>query len=196
MLWGNKQISTWEKNVMHKKNYKWPHILAFNEPDQSGQSAMSVGEAVSLWWKYIEPVNSAVNVGPAVTASPNGIKWIQNFMKSCKGCHVDVVPFHFYGMNADAFISTAKHFHTMFPTKKIWVTEWACQNYGGAKGQCSQTDVNNFLRKTQGFLDGADYIGKYAYFGPLTHFPGGFNTKNRLISTSGSITALGKQYIN
>ena len=123
MLWGNKQISTWEKNVMHKKNHKWPHILAFNEPDQSGQSAMSVGEAVSLWWKYIEPVNSAVNVGPAVTASPNGIKWIQKFMKDCKGCHVDVVPFHFYGMNADAFISDCKNFHKMFPSKKIWVTD-------------------------------------------------------------------------
>ncbi len=48
---------------------------------------------------------------------------------------------------------------------------------------------------SQGFLDGDDYIGKYAYFGPLIKFPGGFNTKNRLISSSGSITALGKQYI-
>ena len=47
-------------------------------------------------------------------------------------------------MNAEASISTAKTFDKMLPGKKIWVTEWACQNYGGAKGQRSQSDVNNF----------------------------------------------------
>ena len=103
--------------------YKWPHILTFNEPAQGDRSAMSVGQAISLWWKYIEPINSAVNVGPAVTASPSGIKWIQRFMKESNGYHVDVVPFHFYDTDADAFISDCKNFHKMFPSRKIWVTD-------------------------------------------------------------------------
>ena len=49
---------------------------------------MSVGDAINLWWQYIEPVNADFKVSPAVTASPNGIKWIQNFVDGCNGCNV------------------------------------------------------------------------------------------------------------
>ena len=99
-------------------------------------------------------------------------------------------------MDADAFISTAENFHKMFPGKEIWVTEWACQNYGGASGQCSLSDIKAFLSKTQKYMNGQSWIGKYAWFGPLTQFPGGFNTLNRLITSGGAMTDLGWEYLS
>lgn len=193
MLWSGKQISDWNKNIAGKS---FKNVLAFNEPEISGQSEMSVGEAVGLWKQYIKPMD-ARHGAPAVTTSPKGLAWIKDFLDSCDNCGaIDFLCFHYYGMDPDDFISTIEGIHKTYPNYKIWVTEWACQNYGSNQDQqCSLGTIQNFLAKTQSWLDGTSYIERYAWFGALTQFPGNFNTKNRLISSSGAITPLGSQYI-
>ncbi|KAG8925891.1 hypothetical protein FRC00_003517 [Tulasnella sp. 408] len=192
MLWSGKQISDWNKNVAGKS---FKNVLAFNEPEISGQSEMSVGEAVDLWWKYIQPMN-ARHGSPAVTTSPKGLDWLSDFLNQCNGCDVDFICVHYYGMDPDDFIKTIQNVHSRFGGKKIWVTEWACQNYGSNQDkQCSLSTIKSFMAATQAFLDGASYVERYAWFGALTQFPGNFNTQNRLISTSGGLTDLGRQYI-
>ncbi|KAG9049586.1 hypothetical protein FS837_009786 [Tulasnella sp. UAMH 9824] len=194
MLWSGKQINDWNKNVAGKTSFK--NVLAFNEPEIGGQSEMSVGEAVDLWYQYIKPMK-ARHGAPAVTTSPKGIAWIKDFMNQCgDSCDIDFLCFHYYGMDPDDFISTIKSLHSQFPGKPIWVTEWACQNYGSNQDkQCSLSTIKSFMAKTQAFLDGADYVERYAWFGALTEFPGNFNTQNRIITTSGALNDLGRQYI-
>ncbi|KIO28848.1 glycoside hydrolase family 128 protein [Tulasnella calospora MUT 4182] len=192
MLWSGKQIGDWNSQVAGKT---FKNVLAFNEPEISGQSEMSVGEAVDLWNKYIKPMN-ARHGAPAVTTSPKGVAWIEDFMSQCgSNCDIDFMCFHYYGMDPDDFIKTIKDLHTKF-NKPIWVTEWACQNYGSNQDkQCSLSTIKSFMAETQAFLDNTSYIERYAWFGALTEFPGNFNTLNRLITTSGGITDLGRQYI-
>ncbi|KAG9005523.1 hypothetical protein FRB90_010355 [Tulasnella sp. 427] len=98
-------------------------------------------------------------------------------------------------MDVENFKSTITEFHNKFK-KPIWITEWACQNYGSNQNhQCSQDQINTFMRETQAWLDSTPWVERYAYFAPITKFPGGFNTKNRLMSSSGAITPLGQDYI-
>ncbi|KAJ7439566.1 hypothetical protein B0H11DRAFT_1659827, partial [Mycena galericulata] len=43
-------------------------------------------------------------------------------------------------------------FHQEFKLP-IWVTEWACQNMSGPDDQCTLTEVIDFLKITQTFMD-------------------------------------------
>ncbi|KAG8897312.1 hypothetical protein FRB99_008236 [Tulasnella sp. 403] len=191
MLWSGKQVGDWNKLVVGKS---FKNVLAFNEPDQDGQSSMSVGEAISLWYQYVKPVK-ARHGSPAVTSSPNGFKWIRDFMNGCGDCDVDYVTFHYYGMDADDFIAKVTSLHDEH-NKPIWITEWACQNYGGNQDkQCSDSDASNFMRATQGFLDSTPWIERYSWFGALKELPGNFNDVNRIMTPGGKINALGRQYI-
>jgi len=64
-----------------------------------------------------------------------------------------------------------KDFHGTFQ-KPIWVTEWACQNYYDVKDQCSEQEVFAFMNKTQTFMDGADFVERYAWFGAMRDMQG------------------------
>ncbi len=59
-------------------------------PNESGQSNMSPDHAVQLWWQYIEPqkANGHKLVAPAVSSSPAGFTWTQEFFAKCVGCTV------------------------------------------------------------------------------------------------------------
>jgi len=196
MLWGYKQLDDWNSQV---KGKKFSNVLAFNEPDQSGQSAMSVGSALSLWKQAIQPMHSRKG-SPAVTSSPAGLAWLDSFLSQCHApdCTVDFVTIHHYGMDEQVFISMIETLYNKHK-KPIWVTEWACQNYGSNQNQqCDQGKVASFLSTTQSWLDSTNYVERYAWFGPLTNWDlaPNFNQKNGLLSKSKSLSALGHQYIS
>ena len=69
-----------------------------------------------------------------------------------------------YGTNATAFQQHVGDYHDTFQ-RPIWVTEWACQDYVNPSNVCSLDDVVSFMNATQTYLDGVDFVERYAWFG-------------------------------
>jgi len=153
---------------------------------------MSPGSAVAIWREHVEPVNAGKIGSPAVTTSPEGLKWIKAFLKECKGCRVDFVCLHYYGTSASDFKRLITKFHKAVK-KPIWVTEWACQDYSGKNHQCSAEVTLKFLKETKQWMDKKSWIQRYAYYGAFESM--NINPTNRLMTPNGEITHLGKFYL-
>jgi hypothetical protein len=104
--------------------------LGFNEPDgpkSTGGSSISASDAASIWKSEIEPVRKlGIKLGaPAVTGSPRGLQWLDDFVSHCSGkCTLDFIPVHWYG-NFDGLSSYVGQVRKKFEDKDIWVTEYA-----------------------------------------------------------------------
>jgi hypothetical protein len=75
------------------------HPSRFNEPDNSGQAAMSPQVAAAAWKQYMQPfAGKAKLVSPAITnaAAPNGEAWMDSFLQACSGCTIDAIAIHIY----------------------------------------------------------------------------------------------------
>lgn len=82
------------------------HVLTFNEPDGStatGGSNLAPSAAASAWISQVQPLKKlGVKLGaPAVTGSPGGFTWLQQFFDACASqgtnCTADFIPVHWYG---------------------------------------------------------------------------------------------------
>ncbi|KIK08407.1 glycoside hydrolase family 128 protein [Laccaria amethystina LaAM-08-1] len=192
MLWGPKQIGDFTQLV--KPGYA-KTVLGFNEPNQSGQSNLDPGYAAQLWQQYIQPLKNQgyALVTPACTNAPSGKQWYQSFFSACTGCTFDIIAVHYYGTSPQDFINYITDIHNTF-NLDVFVTEFACQNFGGG-AQCSDSDVTNFMDTVTGFMDSTSWVKKYFAFG-LQHDMVGVNPANQLLASNGYPTALGKDYIN
>lgn len=109
------------------------YVLGFNEPDGStstGGSNMLADTAASLWISEIEPLKKrGVRIGaPAVTGSPQGFTWLENWFKACDGdCNPDFIPVHWYG-NFEGMASHIGQVMGTYPNLQVWVTEWGFPN--------------------------------------------------------------------
>jgi hypothetical protein len=196
MLWGKDQISDFTSTLGNTlTSNQVSAALAFNEPQQSGQSNLSPEDGASMWKEYIEPLKAkGLRLGsPAPSSAPNGKTWLQDFLTACNGgCTVDFIALHWYATNTTEFKRYLTDFHDTFQ-RPLWITEWACQNFAGGP-QCKDDEVPVFLRETQGFMDSVDWVERYSYFGAMKEMQG-VNEANRLMDKKGKITDLGKQYI-
>ncbi|KAI0058321.1 glycoside hydrolase [Artomyces pyxidatus] len=197
MLWGSDQANQWQGTINQTIQERHVQaVLAFNEPQQPGQSNLTPAQGADLWRTYIEPLRlQGVRLGsPAPSSAPSGKTWLQDWLAACDGgCTVDFIALHWYDVDADAFKAYLQDFHQTF-NLNLWVTEWACQNYNDVKAQCSQDDIYQFMNNTESFMDETDYVERYAWFGAMENMQG-VNQDDALMTKSGSINALGKQYI-
>lgn len=191
MLWGYDQISDFQSLVV--KGYA-NHVLGMNEPNEPSQSNMSPQDGAQLWQQYIEPLASLgyYLVSPACTNDQSGLQWMADFFMACNGCTVDAIAFHFYGTDAQAFISYATQLHNTYG-KNLWVTEFADQDYSGANQQASQEEVNAFAATIANFVDTTSWM-EYAFpFGVMSDLQG-VNTANSLLDSNDKPTALAYTY--
>jgi len=196
MLWGERQISQWTNTINQTiRNRNVTHALAFNEPQQIAQSNLSSQQGADLWRTYVQPLKvQGIRLGsPATSSAPSGKTWLQGFIAACGDCTVDFTALHWYGINSTEFVVYLQDFHNTFQ-RPIWVTEWACQNFVQADGQCSQQDVINFMNATQSFMDQTEWVERYSWFGAMKEMQG-VNEYNRIMGTDGRINDLGRQYI-
>ncbi|KAJ3494304.1 hypothetical protein NLG97_g4170 [Lecanicillium saksenae] len=147
----------WRDRVDKWLNQGTGHLLGFNEPEQSGQARMSVGEAVDAWREWMEPYAPRARLGaPAV--SNDGWDWITQFLNQCQGCHIDFIPIHWY--NPDSLEWDFENWVNRICSlgKPVWITE-----FKGLNG--SNEDDLAFLKKAMDFLEGNGCVERYAYFG-------------------------------
>lgn len=104
------------------------YALGFNEPDgcKDGGSCVDPDLAAELWIAKIEPLKDLdIKLGaPAVTGSPRGLEWFQNFFTACDGgCTPDFVPIHWYG-NFEGMASYMGQVNATYQNMTMWVTEF------------------------------------------------------------------------
>ena len=77
-------------------------LLAFQEPDLPGSTALSVSTAVQIWNQKIIPYRTSSGIkllSPAVTSNEaTGLPWLAQFMAAVPNAKPDYIALHYYGM--------------------------------------------------------------------------------------------------
>ena len=132
MLWGNESDSSFLDTVsgLIDSGTKVNYALGFNEPDSSinGGSGVAAEDAAATWIRLLEPLREKHQVklgAPAVTGSPSGFTWLQDFFTACNGgCHPKFIPVHWYG-NFEGLASHIGQVNATYMNMSMWVTEFA-----------------------------------------------------------------------
>jgi hypothetical protein len=182
MLWGldTSDITSWVTKATAAIASGSTHLLAFNEPDYSGQANLGYAAAAAGYLTYMQPFASKAKLGsPAVTngGDPMGLTWLANFVSACSTCTIDFVAIHWYngGTAADfqAYITKA---YAAGGNRPLWITEFE------ASGTTAEQQA--FLETMLPWLDASDMVERYAYF---------MAADGNLISGT-SLSALGTTY--
>jgi len=190
MCWGAKQEATFKSKV--PPGSKWHTVLGFNEPNESGQSNMSPEAACALWRRVLSPMKNAGHrvVSPATTCGPDGLAWMQKFVKVCPDAKFDIIALHWYNQGMTDFKARLNAYHNAFPNYIIWVTEYAQQNWNGGK-QTTLAQNIQFMKDSTAWMDSLWWVGKYFPYGFMTNM-NGLNPADILMDSTGKPTTLGK----
>ncbi|KGL58895.1 glycosyl hydrolase [Polaribacter sp. Hel1_85] len=154
------------------ENMNFNNLLAFNEPDNSDQSNLTVAEALEAYPKLLA---SGLRIGaPGVeniqysstNDSFNDGAWIQEFMDSCvvRGYRVDFIPAHDYiRRSKSSFIERFQALHDRY-NLPVWVTEY---NYGNPNMGSADLTVEQGYSNIKGLteaLEEADFIERYNWY--------------------------------
>lgn len=95
MLWGfdYDHTSAWNDDASSWIDAGSKHLLAFNEPENVGQSNISPTAAADAYRQYMEPFAGRAQLG-APGVSNDGRDWMKQFLSLCSECTIDFVPIH------------------------------------------------------------------------------------------------------
>lgn len=91
---------------------------------------------------------------------------LQAWIVACRGqCIYDFVPIHFYGTDASDMIAYIKEFHDTYK-KPIWVTEFACLEFGGSNKRCNKVKAEAFMKTVIDYMKTAESgVERWNWFG-------------------------------
>ncbi|KAF9878439.1 hypothetical protein CkaCkLH20_03931 [Colletotrichum karsti] len=181
-------------------------LLAFNEPDGdtgSGGSSIDPEDAAKAYIEHIVPLRDSDSrkweiSHPVVTGSPQGLEWLRKFNESCydiddNGCPADFVAVHWYGdaVGLQNWLGSLRDFYNETSSDlKFWVTEMALP-------QQDSDATLAMMNQSLTFLDDADYVEGYAWFGAFRKDEAnGWTGKSvSLFDGDGGLTELGALYL-
>lgn len=163
-----------------------PLAFTYNEPDNAGQSNISVGDAVNSWSNI---ATAASNTGtqlasPSVTNSTSpgqGLDWLNQFMNSDTtvngqtkkvGDTVSAINLHWYGnvsnpndpSQVSQAVDSLKNYlgqaHSEFPDKPIVLSEFGLNPNGNSAASSPE-----FLQQAEQMLNSLPYVEMYAPYG-------------------------------
>ncbi len=176
------------------------HVLSFNEPDgpaSTGGSDISPRAAAESYLTNLLPLREApyhlrVSV-PAVTGSPTGLTWLQDFNASClvlnpdAGCPADFLPVHWYG-NFEGLASHMGQLRGLYPALPMWITE-----YGLPNAELEETQA--FYNVSAEYFDRLDYVERYSYFGAFRSDTSNVGPNAAFLDDEGALTDMGSWYL-
>ncbi|QRV91502.1 glycoside hydrolase family 128 protein [Ceratobasidium sp. AG-Ba] len=191
MVWGAKQKSTFQQKI---NGADYTLCMGFNEPNQEGQSDMSVADGVNLWRQVMTPAGKqgCKLVSPATTSAPSGIQWVKDFQKACPDCQMDFIALHWYDVSLDAFKAYTEFYNTF--KKPIIISEFACQNFNNGP-QCTKDQTWALHTGIAKFAAENDWIALIAPFGAMRDMQG-VNPFNQMMDNNGNPTDLGQFWLN
>jgi len=191
MIWGERNLNAADEAAA--RNSGSGILLTFNEPDNAGQSNMTVAQALAAW-PQLEALNMTLG-SPAVgddATNPNG--WLAQFMAGAKaaGYRVDFICIHSYQSNFDPEIATQnllKYLDTVHKMYKlpIWVTEYAMGYWPSSQGVTPPYPIQATFAAVSGpALEKLEYVQRYAWYSDTPNQPS-WSAYN----TDGTETAVG-----
>ncbi|KZW03922.1 hypothetical protein EXIGLDRAFT_715953 [Exidia glandulosa HHB12029] len=166
---------------------------------------MTPSAAADLWMSAIHPLTTQgynTVISPAMITSTTGINWMTSFVKLCPQCYkdIDIIAVHTYNINATKAIANYNTVHSLFPEKKIAITEFACQSFysGDPYHNCTVDQAKAFMLAIMKFVEKTPWIVWAAYFGMFkeNEIGGGVYKTNAMIGDDGMPNILGKAYLS
>ena len=167
MIWGAGSVTKANLRTARRNGH---YLLGFNEPDNAGQSNMTVTQALHLWPRLM---GTGLKLGsPAVAtdaATPGG--WLDQFMRGVRARHlrVNFITVHWYGgdfatgqavQQLRSYL-TAIHARYRLP---IWLTEFALIRFGPTTTFPSGRRQAAFLTAATSMLGRLSFVHRYAWF--------------------------------
>ncbi|HXB49842.1 MAG TPA: glycoside hydrolase family protein [Streptosporangiaceae bacterium] len=167
MIWGTGSVT---KANLRQARHEGHYLLGFNEPDNAGQSNMTVAQALHLWPRLM---STGMTLGsPAVAtgaATPGG--WLDRFMAGAVADHyrVNFIAVHWYG--GDFATGAAVHqleaylraIHARY-RKPVWLTEFALMKFGASTTFPSARRQAAFVKAATAMLQRLKFVQRYAWF--------------------------------
>jgi len=167
MIWGAASVTAATLQQVKREGH---YLLGFNEPDNSGQSNMTVAQALQLWPQLMA---TGMTLGsPAVAtdaATPGG--WLDQFMQGAKsrGYRVNFIAVHWYG--GDFATSAAvgqletylKAIHARYHLP-LWLTEFALIRFGATTTFPTPAQQAAFVTAATEMLQRLSFVQRYAWF--------------------------------
>ena len=167
MIWGAGSVTAATlRQVRHEGHY----LLGFNEPDNSGQSNLTVRHALALWPRLMA---TGMKLGsPAVAtdaATPGG--WLDRFMHGARasGYRVSFIAVHWYGGDfaTGAAVGQLRTYLEAIHARyhlPIWLTEFALIRFGSTTSFPSPRQQAAFVTAAARMLQGLSFVQRYAWF--------------------------------
>jgi len=171
--------------------------MAFNEPDNSGQSFITPSAAAVAYNLNMMPFKGKARLGaPAVTNANqtgvvSGLTWLEAFINDCSGCQIDFFPIHWYNDVPDVtgFQDHVKAAFVAGGNKPLWITEFGPNPTSG-----NSPGWVDFLKQVIPWLDACDMVERYAYFMCAVSDSAAGN--DYLLSANNVLSDIGNTYIS
>ena len=197
MFWGQGNVTDANISLVQqlKSSGQAKYVLGFNEPDQPGQSNMTVSQAIALWPKL---QSIGLPLGSPATSWPT-LQWFTDFMDSvkAKNLRVDFICVHMYvGTDDVSFVQTLQQVYNQYHLP-IWITEFATADWNASTPSANSytaAQALGFMQRLLPKLDSLSFVQRYSWFsGDPTSaalWP------SALIGNNGQLTTLGSWYAN
>ena len=166
------------------QNSNQPIIHFFNEPERQG---ISPEHAADIWHKQMIPLRKNKGkklVSPSCSNDEKGQGWIEAFMRLVSKDPPDFLGLHYYSTDGNAAIHFLESMHQKFPHQKIIVSEIASISR-------NKNDVFGFTAQLANYMDHADWIFEYGFFGCMRKLADDFvSPAAQLMNPDGSFTPL------
>lgn len=204
-------LYTWSADQSSKNNYEyvpekwqryWPsweqinakenisHVIAYNEPDHTEQSNITVAQAIAQWPEFMQ---SGLRIGsPACTEFST---WLYPFIDSIKArnyrCDYVVIHAYWGGLSASQWYNNLKAIYQRtgrplwikeWNNGATWTTEWWPDGYSE-----SLTKQYNELKAILNVMDTASFVERYSIYNWVGY-------KRMLIADDGWVTPAGELY--
>jgi hypothetical protein len=167
MIWGAGSVTA---AALSQARHASDVLLTFNEPDNGGQSNMTVQQALNLWPRLM--ATGMRLSSPAVAsggATPGG--WLDSFMSGAAAQHdrVNFITLHWYGgdFTTSAAVSELRSYLQAVWNryhKPIWLTEFALIRFGTTTTFPRPRVQAAFVTAATAMLQRLTYVWRYAWF--------------------------------
>jgi hypothetical protein len=177
MIWGPGSVTT--ANLQQVKR-EGRYLLGFNEPDNAGQSNMTVSQALNLWPRLIATKMKLGSPAVATNAATHGA-WLDRFMRGARARHyrVDFITAHWYGgdFRTKPAVGELKSYlqaiHARYKLP-IWLTEFALIRFASTVTFPTARQQAAFVTAATSMLQRLSYVQRFAWFAlPATSGPTG-----------------------
>jgi Glycosyl hydrolase catalytic core len=167
MIWGADSVTAAALSAARHASHV---MLTFNEPDNAGQSNLTVQQALSLWPRLM--ATGMRLASPAVAsggATPGG--WLDSFMSGAAARHyrVNFITLHWYGgdfATGAAVGQLQSYLQAVWNRyhKPIWLTEFALIRFGATSTFPTPRRQAAFVTAATTMLQRLPYVWRYAWF--------------------------------